>query len=1196
MKKTNSTNKCALRSRSLKFETLESRELLAVDATSALTSSILMDNSSVETGLYSNSAATNDWYDLTSSNLNPSNIDQELLEQTNRFRTDPQGEVERIFSVATNEELIARNSLVNMAISLTSYPRDSIGAFLEEMRSITPTPPLAFNSSLASAAAAHTSYMKMRNDISHQCVGEDPLDKRLLKAGFQHGIDGSGGLYGENIGGSFFEQNGFSVASYMQAAFVVDWGIPAHTHRDTIVNPVYTEIGISVQSTPKSVGPYLVTCDFGRSVEGVRTDGAYLLGVVLDDLDNDRFYDVGEGLGNISILIERINGTGTPESVTISSWSSGGYQIFLVNGSYRVTVSGDGFNTSVTKSVTISDGTNAKLDFFTSDAGAAIPVIDLNGEAEGRDWSVVYVEGSAEPLEVFASSKLTVTDEDSAYLYGAKITLSERPDGVKESLDLSVGSSSITASFDEQSGRITLEGAGTIEEYENVIASLTYFNESELCTLTNHTIVLSVYDGNNWSEEAVLTVSIQPTNLPNMTVHELVVYEGDEGTKAVNFLVELDAPARLDVSFNFNVALGGTAVEGEEFVISKGDPIVIASGESSATIDCYIVGNYNPLKPEGLKRIEEGYENPSTNFFLEIVELENAYLTNENSLAKATIYDDDSPIILGETDKYSFDSVLSTDNGQRRYVFSLVPVTSGLFTWNADSLGLPEGTIVSVRETGLESEPIAVSKSTLSGCNVQWFADPSVEYWITIEADADFNSIAVRLLPITDEKVVLVDPIFDNADTNLLQLMWEDEDVQLGVGDLFWDFYAGYWDGVSLKTNRNDLDFALTLAPFSQNIATSNGETTDFSLDERGSLSTTGFAAFKFYGKTENEKLTFSGTSGNDYLYYSNGVGYFQCSDGNMYSFDSVNNIVVDGMGGVDRAFIEDTPSNDRLETNNDLLALYGGGFSLTAKRFSNVRAVFNKGGEDSYFAFDHGDDVEAHISNSSAIISGTFEVTDPANEVGGLPEAGSENLFPYVRTVAGIEHINLAPEDTIGSVVLHGDNSIGAYVDIQVGNLTAYNKRAETTTSVSRAKSLTISGLNPILDERFTVNMPSTYQSREEGNLLVVEDMASGWTMKIPLWKEVETTPDISGSLLENKESEKKEYTSASLSNESNGSDSILDVFSTWNNEETNDYDLDSIVTNTFIPQETNNVFLLAHSLKDNDWNVSKKKRSIFQ
>ena len=213
---------------------------------------------------------------------------------------------------------------------------------------------------------------------------------------------------------------------------------------------------------------------------------------------------------------------------------------------------------------------------------------------------------------------------------------------------------------------------------------MTYFNESELCTLTNHTIVLSVYDGNNWSEEAVLTVSIQPTNLPNMTVHELVVYEGDEGTKAVNFLVELDAPARLDVSFNFNVALGGTAVEGEEFVISKGDPIVIASGESSATIDCYIVGNYNPLKPEGLKRIEEGYENPSTNFFLEIVELENAYLTNENSLAKATIMTMTrqlswvKPISIRLTAYFHLDNVSGV-------MFSLVPVTSGLFTWNADS-------------------------------------------------------------------------------------------------------------------------------------------------------------------------------------------------------------------------------------------------------------------------------------------------------------------------------------------------------------------------------------------------------------------------------------------------------------------------------------------------------------------------------
>ncbi len=1172
MKKTNSNGKRALRSRTLRFEALESRELLAADVASFFTDSVLLDYSYAEAEFSSAVASSPDWYDLSSSNLNPSDVEQELLEQINRFRINPQGEVDRIFSVATDDELLARNNLVNMAINLTSYPRGSIDVFLEEMRSVESTPPLAFHPTLISAATAHTSYMKARNDISHQCTGEDSLEKRLNKAGFQFGYDDSATThYGENIGGSFFEQDGFSIASYMHAAFVVDWGIPSHSHRDALAGDYYTEIGISVQSSQKSVGPYLVTCDFGKSVDGARTDGAYLLGVVFDDVDGDRFYDVGEGLGNVSVLVERTGVSGEVESVAISTWNSGGYQLFLLNGSYRVTVSGDGFNTSVTKSVVISDGTNAKLDFLTSDAGEVAPVIDLNGEAEGRDWNVVFVEGSEEPIDVFASSKLTITDDDSAYLYGAKIYLGDRPDGINEFLDVSVGSTSITASFDEQSGNIVLDGPGSIEEYESVIASLSYFNEAEYCDLTNHSISFSVFDGTNWSEEAVLTVSIQPTKLPNMTVHELFVYEGDEGTKAVNFVVELDMPARLDVSFNFNVAVGGTAVEGEDFVVSKGDPIVIAKGEKFTTIECYVVGNYDSLKPEGLKRVEDGYENPSTNFFLEIIDLANAYLTNDNSLAEATIYDDDSPIVLGKTNAYSFENVLSSDNGQRRYVFSLTPETNGLFTWNADSLGVPEGTVISVREFGLESEPIAVSKTTLSGGNVQWFADSDVEYWISVEADADFSSLAAKLLPITDEKVVLVDPIFDDAETNLVQLMWEDEDVQVSLDNLFWNLDSDYWNGTSFRTERNDLEFAMRLPAFSNGVTTETDDngSTDFLIEDRGSITTVGFAAFHFYGEDENENITFSGTSGNDYLYYSDGSGYFQRSDGKMFTFSGVNNVTIDGAGGFDNAYIEDTPFDDRFETNNDMLALYGGGFSLTAKKFSDVRALFNKGGEDSYFASDHGDDVKASISKMSAILSGTFATIEngelnQSEELLTDPSSEAALVYPYIRTIVGVEHINLVPEDSIGSVVLHGDNSASAFLDVQVGNLTTYNKRTDSTTTICRAKSLTISGLNPNSADRLMVNMPETYQTREEGDTLIVEDSATGWTMSIPIWKDVNS---VSAALLDD-QVEMEEH--------------LDSFFSMWNEEDAQDFELDSIFVDFIASQESYDAFALVHSLKE--------------
>ncbi len=1113
MKKTNSNRRRAPQSRTLKLETLESRELLTADVASSFAdpdpfpvgcSRVFDDSSSI-------AVSSTDWYDLSSSYLNPSNIEQELLEQINRFRADPQGEVGRIFSVATNNELVARNVEVNKAIELYSYPRRSIDVFLDEMRSIEPTYPLAFNSGLISAATAHASYMRTSNDISHQCAGEDSLDKRLIKAGFQLGYDDSlSTYYGENIGGGFIEQDDFSIASYMEAAFAVDWGMPAHKHRDALVSSSYSEIGISVQQSDGSVGPFLVTCDFGVSVDGARSDGAYLIGVVFNDADGDRFYDVGEGLGNVDILVERLDSGGDVQSVTISSWNSGGYQLFLLNGAYRVTVSGDGFDASVTKSIVIGDGVNVKLDFLASDAGEVAPVIDLNGDAEGCDWSVVFVEGSEDPLDVFSASKLTITDDDSAYLYGAKIRLDNRPDGIKEFLNVSVGSSPITASFDEQSGYITLNGAGTIENYENVIASLSYFNESELCDLTNHSILFSVFDGNNWSEEAVLTVSIQPTKLPNMTVRELVTYEGDEGAKAVSFEVELDMPARLDVSFNYDVAAGGSAVEGEDFIVSKGDPVVIAKGEKIALIECYVVGNYDLLKPEGLERVEDGYENPSTNFFLEIVDLENAYLTNDNSLVEATIFDDDSPIVLGKTDSFSYEDALSTDKGQRRYVFSLVPETSGIFTWNADSPDMPEGVVVSVRESGLESEPIAVSRTTLSGGNVQWVADSSVEYWITVEADVDFSSLAAKLLPITDEKVVLVDPLFDDSETNLVQLMWEDEDVQISLDNFSWDLDVGYWNGASIETERNDLVLALNVPAFTSGVAidVDDNDSTEVVFDSRGSIATVGFSIYNFYGADENESLSFSGTDGNDFLYYSNGLGYFQRSDGKTYSFSGINNVVIDGSGGGDSAFIEDTPFNDRFETNNDTLALYGGGFSLAAKNFSDVRALFNKGGEDSYFAFDHGDDVEVSISKTSAIISGVFSMS----EGGGadLPEDEADVQMPetlvsyaYVRTIVGVEHINLTPEDSIGSVVLHGDNSSNSFLNVQVGNLTTFNKRNNTSTTVCGAKSLKISGLSSSSSERLTVNMPETFSSREDGDSLIVEDSASGWTMSIPIWRE---------------------------------------------------------------------------------------------
>ena len=208
-------------------------------------------------------------------------------------------------------------------------------------------------------------------------------------------------------GGSFAANGSFSVASFIFEAFAVDWGVPTHSHRDALLNSAFTEVGLSISSTSKAVGPYVATNDFGTSVLGARTDGAYLLGAVFDDSDRDFFYDAGEGLGGATLTIERLDGSETPQKVEITSATAGGYQLFLLNGTYRVTVSGEGFASPVSKTVSINDGINAKLDFRTADASAAPPVVDLNGEeTEGTGGSAVFVEGAVDSLEALAASRV----------------------------------------------------------------------------------------------------------------------------------------------------------------------------------------------------------------------------------------------------------------------------------------------------------------------------------------------------------------------------------------------------------------------------------------------------------------------------------------------------------------------------------------------------------------------------------------------------------------------------------------------------------------------------------------------------------------------------------------------------------------------------------------------------------------------
>jgi Ca2+-binding RTX toxin-like protein len=84
----------------------------------------------------------------------------------------------------------------------------------------------------------------------------------------------------------------------------------------------------------------------------------FLTGVAFDDLDGDRLYDIGEGLGSANVSITN-SVTGAVTSITTSA--AGGYSLALAAGTYSVSFSASGY-AEQTSTVTIG-AANVKLDY-----------------------------------------------------------------------------------------------------------------------------------------------------------------------------------------------------------------------------------------------------------------------------------------------------------------------------------------------------------------------------------------------------------------------------------------------------------------------------------------------------------------------------------------------------------------------------------------------------------------------------------------------------------------------------------------------------------------------------------------------------------------------------------------------------------------------------------------------------------------
>ena len=222
-------------------------------------------------------------------------------------------------------------------------------------RAKTGAQPLAFNGNLNDSADAHSNWMIAADVFSHTGLGSSSPHQRMVNAGY-------------SFTGSYASGENIACASLRGPTGLQDEVELLHTnlmnspgHKANILNGDFQEAGIGFQS-----GKYLtwdaafVTQNFARS--GTK---AFLTGVTMDDKDGDRFYDIGEGLGSITVTAVSASGA----KYTTTTGGGGGYSLALSAGNYKVTFSGGGYS-SVTKQVTVGSS-NVKLDLIDPAKGTS---------------------------------------------------------------------------------------------------------------------------------------------------------------------------------------------------------------------------------------------------------------------------------------------------------------------------------------------------------------------------------------------------------------------------------------------------------------------------------------------------------------------------------------------------------------------------------------------------------------------------------------------------------------------------------------------------------------------------------------------------------------------------------------------------------------------------------------------------------
>ena len=455
-----------------------------------------------------------------------------------------------LLTVSAHEQLFLE--LINRARANPTAEAASFGISLNEGLAAGTIPstavqPLALNGALQTSIQGHLQDMIDRDFFSHTGSNGSTFTARINAAGYlNYTTAGENLAYRASSGAINTEA---SVVQQHQDLFV-DAGITGRGHRKNILGTNFKETGAGVRT-----GNYQgYNAVFTGNDFAAKAGNSFLTGVVITDAINaNNFYNVGEGLSGVSIVVK--NGATTVVSTT--SNAAGGYQVQVPAGTYQVTFSGPGINAPVSKSFTIA-ALNVKVDANTRTDVPAPPTVSFSAsnvtvnEADGtKSITVTLSRVATVPVSVrYATSNGTA-------ISGSDYTASSG------TLNFAIGETSKTFS-------IPIANDLTLEPTETIL------------------LALSSPSGASLGSVPTSTLSIVDNDVPSVSF-QIATKSVTEATTSASFTVLLSGASSQSITVRYALS-GGTATSGADFSPVNGT-LTFAPGETSKAITFTVVND-----------------------------------------------------------------------------------------------------------------------------------------------------------------------------------------------------------------------------------------------------------------------------------------------------------------------------------------------------------------------------------------------------------------------------------------------------------------------------------------------------------------------------------------------------------------------------------------------------------------------------